>query len=432
MPYLTPDLTAGLSNSSQPLLVYPSWRMQMHVTCLILIAITLPYYIYLSNVCILLLGLNWLLDQNILQKLRLTFSQPLFYLFITFFLLQVAGILYSEDVASANKVIEKKLSILVLPLILASSPRLTTAQFYLITSAFALTCLVAAVASCMAILGKHWYHPGSVTFTMTDFTEVIGLNHPYFGMYVVFAMACMVALLHLRLFSYTTRQKIAGLLAIGFLYIFLLFIGARTAFITSLLLIICYGGILLYTQKRTWLIFALVTAFAGSITLLYWLNEPLRERVSLLFSSDLAHNPLYIKSLTWVCGWEIVTDHFLWGVGTGDARPFLQACYLEKNFWGYEQGYNVHNDYLEEAVRHGIIGLLVFLLMLIIPAYYSFKQRQPLYLAFLFIFAMSCLSESVTGTQKGVVFYAFFNALFAFHFLDRQPVSNLSKLNSHA
>jgi len=82
---------------------------------------------------------------------------------------------------------------------------------------------------------------------------------------------------------------------------------------------------------------------------------------------------------------------------------------------------NAHNQYLQTMITLGIIGLIVLLLNLILPALYSMEQKHYLYLVFLILIGFNLLFESMLETQAGVVFYAFFNAyLFA---IKKDPAS---------
>jgi O-antigen ligase len=142
-----------------------------------------------------------------------------------------------------------------------------------------------------------------------------------------------------------------------------------------------------------------------------------KERFLSIFTRSLAYNPVYIRSIQWQCSFEILKTNAVVGVGTGDVQPYLQECYQAKAFWGHLARYNAHNDYFEEALRHGLLGLFIYLVSLFYPLYLSLKQHQYMYTAFLLLFMCCCMTESMLNTQKGAVYFAFFNSLFAFHLL---------------
>jgi O-antigen ligase len=125
------------------------------------------------------------------------------------------------------------------------------------------------------------------------------------------------------------------------------------------------------------------------------------------------YHPFTPRLIQWQCCIDIVNENNAWvqGVGTGDVKPLLQACYQRKKFWGELYHYNSHNEYLEELLRHGLVGLTLLLMALGIPLILTIKRRQYLYSCFLIVFMFACLSEAILNRQKGVIFYAFFNSV---------------------
>jgi O-antigen ligase len=68
----------------------------------------------------------------------------------------------------------------------------------------------------------------------------------------------------------------------------------------------------------------------------------------------------------------------------------------------------------------GIPGLALLLLTIVISLIHAIRSRKVIYIVFLVVFVVSCLTESMLERQSGVVFYSFFNALFAFHLLGQK------------
>ena len=73
------------------------------------------------------------------------------------------------------------------------------------------------------------------------------------------------------------------------------------------------------------------------------------------------------------------------GVGTGDVKDHLLEKYREKqmfNALGLEL--NAHNQYLQTTLALGIMGLVILMLTLVLPALYGLEVKQYLYLIFLY------------------------------------------------
>ena len=128
------------------------------------------------------------------------------------------------------------------------------------------------------------------------------------------------------------------------------------------------------------------------------------------------------RLLIWWYSFEITNDNLLFGVGTGDVKDKLLDKYREKQMYNaLGLKLNAHNQYLETTLALGVIGLIVLLLILVLPAMYGMERKHYLLLIFLILIAFNFLFESMLETQAGVVFYAFFNAyLFA---IKKDPAS---------
>ncbi|TNF23659.1 MAG: O-antigen ligase domain-containing protein [Bacteroidetes bacterium] len=111
-----------------------------------------------------------------------------------------------------------------------------------------------------------------------------------------------------------------------------------------------------------------------------------------------------------IVGWSIYVQHPVFGVGTGDIVSAYGDEYakdsrgLEPRFQGIS-----HNQFITVAVVLGTFGLIVFLLMLMYPAWRY--RRDFLYVMFMLIMLVSFLTDNTFDRQSGVTLFAFFNAL---------------------
>jgi O-antigen ligase len=103
--------------------------------------------------------------------------------------------------------------------------------------------------------------------------------------------------------------------------------------------------------------------------------------------------------------------HFFTGYGTGDEKDVLVSCY-EKYNWRImvAERHHAHNEYLSIMMRHGIVGLITFLTMLIYPLWLAFKAKEFVYVGFIVIFGTLCLAGSL-NLYHGIVIYSLLNAL---------------------
>jgi O-antigen ligase len=127
-----------------------------------------------------------------------------------------------------------------------------------------------------------------------------------------------------------------------------------------------------------------------------------------------------LRLAIWKCSADIIKHHWLFGVGTGDVQDSLQQSYENRKFYFASRynRYNAHNQYIQIALATGVVGLLLLLSCIIYPIWcYKKRFRGNLYLLFILIFAFICFSESILEASKGIIWYSFFNSIFAFGYL---------------
>ena len=117
----------------------------------------------------------------------------------------------------------------------------------------------------------------------------------------------------------------------------------------------------------------------------------------------------YIKA-----SFEIIKDNPVFGVGTGIVKVF--ADYYEDTNSKLKPEYRLrsHNQYLAIMVAFGVIGLLWFLFSMFYPLNADKRNRNYLYMVFLFIVMLSMFTDDTLETQVGATLFAFFNSFLVF------------------
>jgi hypothetical protein len=114
-------------------------------------------------------------------------------------------------------------------------------------------------------------------------------------------------------------------------------------------------------------------------------------------------------------GWAIFLDHPLFGVGTGDTRQAYDQKYEDLNSplddaWRLR----AHNQFLSFLIAFGLIGFILILIALVLPAILEKRFGSYFVLMFFITAFLSFLNEDTLETQAGVAFFAVFYALFIF------------------
>ena len=123
-------------------------------------------------------------------------------------------------------------------------------------------------------------------------------------------------------------------------------------------------------------------------------------------------NGLTVRLALWECGWNVIKEHPVTGVGTGDYDREMREQYEVNNFlYAMEMGFGVHNQYLYSWIAFGIGGLLLLLLMMIYPSVVAWKIGNYLYPVCILVFALSMLTENIFSRYMGVYLFSVMNSL---------------------
>jgi hypothetical protein len=114
----------------------------------------------------------------------------------------------------------------------------------------------------------------------------------------------------------------------------------------------------------------------------------------------------------WKTAWSIIQRNFWTGVGTGDIKTAFKEGYIEGNSILSERyRLRAHNQYLTMWATYGVFGLIVFLCITFWPLITPLRSDVNVQMIVLLV-ALSFCTEDTLESQAGVMFMAFFYALF--------------------
>jgi len=390
---------------------------KIYLILLVLVAFTLPLSIALNNFTIGLLLLFWLFSGNLFSKLNYLIKNKYFWIFTSVYFIQLFGIMYSTDVHDALTKLEKKAGLVIFPLVILSMPALRGKHLLYIITSFGICCFGLFAYAIFKLITTYGFITQLPQLTET-IDNLIYLHHAYSGLYLVFLIISLVLLLNKYWQQLSLNARIGLCFIVLMFYIFLIILGARMAlFISFFVLGLQMLIVVMQTKSFRILIILSITFLIGMAGVLSL--PATRNKINEILIIRGVYHPFTPRLIQWQCSYDILYDNNCWmqGVGTGDVKPLLQACYQDKKFWGHLYNYNLHNEYLEEMVRHGFIGLSLLLIAFLYPMIIAIKQKNYLYIYFILIFMLACISESFLNRQKGVIFYAFFNSILAVTFV---------------
>lgn len=386
---------------------------------------TLPEIIALWSISLFIRAL-------LMRPLHFKWKGSHFFLLLLY-VFYVLGVFWSQNRNAAFFELEVKFSLLLFPAMVALSVDFLKKHMLGILLAFVLGCVV---SSCICLGVASWESlyitDGSLFFNPIDpayadwayggshfkYSNLSLFLHPtYFSFYLLFAGMVVVFILHNKLLPNTGMQR--GLMATLPLFLFMIYLLSSKAVLISTLLFLLVFGIVLLQQAGRYLI--KIPLLVSILVFTYVaLQNPRFSTVVRAFSNpelvyDHRNDDSFISRVhIWRAGLDIVGQHFLTGVGPGDAVDELVEKYRQYQFSDpLKIRTNAHNQFLQTCIDVGFFGLLLLIGVLAYPFLKSKKLRNPLFMAFLFLMGFNFLFEAILNTQAGVVFFSFFYCLLA-------------------
>ncbi|MDX2248073.1 MAG: O-antigen ligase family protein [Bacteroidia bacterium] len=392
---------------------------------LILAVVALPLSRALLSISLLVLVANWVVEGDFRKKWGIIKKKRFIWLFMGFYAIHLFGLLYTVNLEPASKSLIVKLPLLFFPLVTVTAKKLTRSEFNLIIRAFVSASLFAG-AICVGLALYENYHTGKVIpdpyyFTYFQFSGYIFLHPTYFSLFLNLAILALGWLWYDRRRYGEKVYPIRNILQMVVLFSLVLMLSAR---MQILILLALFGMILLYIfYQRGKLMAGLgLTVATGVIAFLLIFSNPANQaRFKDIFSSGesytgkIEHSGKAVRVYIWDKAFGLIVNHPWLGVGTGDSLDELAESYRDGGFaYGYKTRLNAHNQYLETAVALGLVGMIYLIACFVFSAGFAIRRKNYLYLGFVILFALSCLTESLLSRQLGVNFYACFNAILAF------------------
>lgn len=375
---------------------------------------TLPFAVSLSNFALAAVVISLFLQakQSNLSGFK---QEKLSLLVAAFFSLHLIGLIYSDNLTYGLFNIEKKLSLLLLPMaFILAKPHLDKTKLKSILVAFLTGITISSSIILFIAFFRHITLPSFNLdlFFRTEAINFIQLHPSYFTLYSGFGV--LIAINYL--FNHSILGKLLLITSIIVNLLVMFFLAARMPLLACFISFLVLGFLQLKTKK------AFIAFAAGVILLLsagylaYQSSPALKRRFREISETKLAppvgihHNSTNLRVAQMICTLDILKENWLLGLGTGDYQDHLNNCY-ETNGWSevlYKKSFNPHNQFLETWLALGLPGLISLITILVYGMYNGFKKKDPLFLSFLVLFTLCCMTESMLEKNKGIFFFIFF------------------------
>lgn len=376
---------------------------------LILFCLSLPVSLPANNLAIGLIVVASLVEGNWFERL---WRRETRWMIVpaAFFGLHVAGMVNTENISYGLGHLETKAALLLLPLTLGTTNLLTLEDIRVVFRWF-LFSLIVVILACVGFATYVYGQTGAVdSYFYYALTGPLDIHPIYLALYLA------VGVLAVLYFHHVGTPLFAPHLETALLLIFTIFIYMLTALVVMVVLPLLVAGFyyrfrLTPVPLRTRLIllsFGLTLLVTMAVLFPYTRKKimGLTQLEYRLDAPDYAWGSLTIRLAKWECSWAVIREHYVLGVGTGDAQDALMESYRLKGFSeGARNNYNTHNQYLESWTMLGLAGLV-----LLVAAVWPFRGVW-LWQSAMTLVAVSMLTENLLDRQKGVVFVAFLMAV---------------------
>lgn len=355
-------------------------------------------------------------------------------LIVLVFLFYVAGLLYTSDLKNGWGNIERKLSLLVLPVFFTLFRPQDPDNFFDRFARFFIWGITLSAFICLGVASwnfgyelyarEHRIILESYPYTNYFFYSYLAIfmHYGYYSMFAVMAIALQAWLFFDRFQQTGTRKKILQSLNLVFLSVFVLMLYAKAGILMMIAVYICAGIYVLVRLRNRIVTFVLLGSMVLSIVALVSFIPHTMDRITDIRQAlndknidKTSDESTRIRLLVWACAFQKIEEKWLTGYGTGDVDTVMQTTYFEQGITAaFEKRLNVHNQFLQTWLTLGIAGAL--LLVFYIGWYSIYMFRKPMVfpaICYLVILLLSFLTESTLQTQNGTIFTTLFGSLLA-------------------
>jgi O-antigen ligase len=403
------------------------FKNKIYYYLFIALAFTIPVFGKLLSPIIILIGLNWILELNFREKWRRIIENKTakkLMLFTSLYLIYLIGTLYTENTSHAEAGaffdLEIKLSFLLFPVFFATIDFTKVRKdFYnRIRYAFILGCVVSTLLMFNFAVFQYFQLKTTDVFY---YTQLAIRQHPsYLALYYTFAIVMTIIWMAEKPKQEAFKRN-AAITLILYLQVFIVLLSSKAGIlVVAATYVVFFLFYVLFKRKKTGI--SSIIAATGILTLFITLMLFPKSSGRFYAAQQAVESDLNVQKqtaessvarlLVWESALEVIKQHPVFGVGTGDVKPELIKKYKEKGITlAIEQELNTHNQFLQTWLATGLPGLIILILCFILPAIYAIRHKEVTYFLFLSMLVMHMLVESMLERQAGIVFYGFFNAL---------------------
>ncbi len=207
-------------------------QRNIYIFGLILLAVSLPVSIFFTSVAEILLTANWLAEGRFKEKYTLFRQKKSLWFIVSVYVVFLIGMFYTTDYNWGFHDLKIKLPLLVLPLVIGTSEKISRKQLKIILFLFVASVVVSSFISTYIYLG----------FSKREILDVrnisIFISHIRFSLMVAFSILVLIYyLLYDQNLSVLTWVKITYIILMFWLLVFLIILQSLTGIVVLLIIL---------------------------------------------------------------------------------------------------------------------------------------------------------------------------------------------------
>lgn len=362
--------------------------------------------------------------------------------YVSFYLLYLVGIYFTNDLPNAMKVLEYKLSFVLIPILFVFRPNFNMKISYPIVGlAIGIVCISIA-GFVKAIAAFQLTHNALVSFTSSN----ICIDHPtYFAAFTMISIGG-IWYLYKSVWAGFTILKVLPFLIFGGIMIMLSYSISAILFLMLVIAFLIFKW--MYQRFNKFVAGAIIVSAPVFIYFVVTNTPALKDEVdnsakafgeyvsnprAFIQAKEEVPNGDKVRLIMWTVTALQCMEHPM-GVGTGNVDGNLSEALAEVNQIemstktpNNEIRYNPHNQFLQTTMELGFLGLAVFVFILAKGIQWGVRNKNGLLILVISCLSFNCLFESMLQRQTGIVFFTFWICLLSVSVLNWNKIQSTIK-----
>ncbi|MBL4904939.1 MAG: O-antigen ligase family protein [Flavobacteriaceae bacterium] len=397
--------------------IFHQSKLQIILEILIFtVAFSIPISFAFTSISIAALFLFSFVFFNVKLFIKSINKKEVYGYYFLSFLIQVLSLFYANKIEIALEAVKQNTIFLVMPITFINLKNQIEIRKY---KAAYLGLFISVFLTLMVSILVLTYKSLTSEMVLSDFFRESfinsglynGIHVPYLSILIVFVLICT------EKFTFSQKKNINNLLKAGAIFVLftsLLFLSG----VMSLVLLIVYLSVLFLTNKLsnqvkigTVIVAMFFPVFSFNYIKQYKEMEHTRGsehvayRIQKLITSKDA-----VRQTNWESVIKVISSKPIFGVSADGGLEQLQK---ERNIISepYINKHNAHNDTLEITLRYGLVGLMIYLVLIFKLFKNAWQKKLYVFKWFLIVFVVSSITESYLQRQIGLTFFTFFSLL---------------------